>query len=285
MEQVNVLEGIIKNAEIMQVADDDYVGDDGYLYCGKCHTRKQYELDMSAFGVENKKVPVPCSCKEAEINEAWEQKKKADAQYYISRLRELSLMDKRFDGAYFVNYLVGKDNERVYKIAKRYVSDFDGMLEKNQGLLFYGDVGTGKTYTAACIANELLQKQISVTMTSFVKLLDKMQGFQSSDDKMLYRLSSAKLLVIDDLGVERNTEYALERVYDIIDSRYRAKLPMVLTTNLGLAEMKNATDIKFRRIYDRILESCYPVEFKGKSYRMAEASKRYREMKTLLEGE
>ena len=97
-------------------------------------------------------------------------------------------------------------------------------------------------------------------------------------------MNSAKLLIIDDLGAERSTDFALEKVYNIIDSRYRAGLPMILTTNLTLKEMKEATDIRYSRIYDRIFEVCYPMEFTGPSWRKVEASRRFEEMRQFLEG-
>ena len=95
---------------------------------------------------------------------------------------------------------------------------------------------------------------------------------------------SAKLLILDDLGTERNTDYALEKVYNIIDSRSRASKPMILTTNLSLDEMMDATDIRYKRIYDRILETCYPVEISGDSFRMQSAAQRFDRMAEFMEG-
>ena len=69
-----------------------------------------------------------------------------------------------------------------------------------------------------------------------------------------------------------------------MDSRYRAKRPVILTTNLSLDEMKETLDIRYTRIYDRIFEMCYPMQFKGKSWRKAEAAHRFDEMKKFLEG-
>ena len=104
-----------------------------------------------------------------------------------------------------------------------------------------------------------------------------------SNNYLVNRLMRAELLVLDDLGAERGTDFALEKVYDIIDSRYRLHRPMILTTNLTLDEMKGTRDIRYSRIYDRIFEVCYPVKFTGVSYRKAEANKRYTQMKKLLE--
>lgn len=75
-----------------------------------------------------------------------------------------------------------------------------------------------------------------------------------------------------------------KKVYDIVDSRYRAKLPIILTTNLSMTEMKESADIRYTRIYDRIFEMCYPMQFTGRSWRKAEAARRFDEMKNFLEG-
>ncbi|MCQ5187702.1 DNA replication protein, partial [Streptococcus parasanguinis] len=69
----------------------------------------------------------------------------------------------------FENFQIRNGNERHLKIAQNYCKEFQKMYERNQGLLFFGTVGTGKSYTAACIANYLLGKNTSVVMTSFVR--------------------------------------------------------------------------------------------------------------------
>ena len=251
------------------------------LYCGKCRTPKE---KMLLIGGDELKVPVMCKCQEEKVREEEEEKKRRDAMDRSMRLRENSLMDGKFWESNFNTFRTTKHNARNLKLCKRYATGFDEMLKKNQGLLFTGDVGTGKTYAAACIANYLLDRCIPVVMTSFVKILGLAQNFRGDEEeRYIRRMNMAKLLVIDDLGAERSTDFALEKVYNIIDSRYRARLPMILTTNLTLKDMKEATDIRYSRIYDRIFETCYPMEFVGPSWRKVEASRRFDEMKKFLE--
>lgn len=203
----------------------------------------------------------------------------------VAALKKQSLMDDRLADANFENFQQTKQNSRHLRLCRRYAECFNEMMEKNQGLLFYGGVGTGKTYAAACIANYLLSRRRSVVMTSFVKLLESMMNFKEDDSVLISRLNRAKLLIIDDLGAERSTDFALEKVYNIVDSRYRAKLPVILTTNLSMDELMQATDIRYTRIYDRIFEMCYPLEFVGRSWRKTEANRRFKEFETFLEGE
>ena len=214
-----------------------------------------------------------------------EQMQKEEEMRSIQRAKVSSMMDDTFRTACFANYQIRNGNERHLKVAKKYCIEFSKMYERNQGLLFWGTVGTGKSYTAACIANYLLEANTSVVMTSFVRILQEMQGFdREREETFTNKLNSVKLLIIDDMGAERSTDYALEKVYGIIDNRYRAKKPLILTTNLTLRQMQEATDIRYARIYDRIFEMCYPMEFSGVSWRKREAAQRYEETRKILEG-
>lgn len=275
-----------------QPENGDYYDSEGFLVCGKCHTRRQVEVnmpDLKAVPFDPKKkvrvkMPVSCRCR-AERRYQEEQMLQQDKDMRaMEALKRQSLMDERLRDVSFDSFRKTNDNAYNLKLCLRYANHFDEMLAKNQGLLFYGGVGTGKTFAAACIANHLLNQRIPVIMTSFVKLLESMQGFSEDDSALIARLNRAKLLIIDDLGAERSTDYALEKVYDIVDSRYRAKLPIILTTNLRMTELKESTDIRYTRIYDRIFEMCYPMQFKGQSWRKVEAARRFDAMKNFLEG-
>ena len=283
VDKADFLAPIVENARRQQPLDPaDFVGDDGLLVCGKCLTPKE---KMLHFDGNEMKVPVMCQCrKEASEREEADRKRRAEMDR-VMKLRENSLMDGKFRDSTFASFRQTKHNARNLKLCKRYANGFTEMLEKNQGLLFTGGVGTGKTFAAACIANALLDGGVPVVMTSFVKILELAQNFRGDEEeRYIRRMNRAKLLIIDDLGAERSTAFALEKVYNIIDSRYRDSLPMVLTTNLTLTEMKEAADLRYSRIYDRIFEVCFPMEFTGPSWRKAEASRRFDEMKRFLEG-
>ena len=80
-------------------------------------------------------------------------------------------------------------------------------------------------------------------------------------------LDDYSLLVIDNLGVKLSTEYAIEQMFTVIDSRYQSKKPLIVTTNLKLDEIRNPPDLAHARICDRIVERCAPVLFSGKNFR------------------
>lgn len=267
---------------------EEVVGKDGLRYCTVCgeptEKRIPFPLLDGNGGTEERIVAINCRCRREEKKRIEERFRFEENQRRIDELRKLSLMDAKVKDVRFSTYRVNEENQRVFKIAKRYVENFEQMLAENQGILFWGNVGTGKSYTAAAIANELLDRRAPVIMTSFIKLLNELGGLDSDDTAYISRLNAATLLVIDDLGAERGTDFALEKVYDVIDSRYRSNKPIILTTNLSFGEMKNCTDIRYNRIYDRIFEMCYPVKVEGMSWRKKEAAARFNDMKKILEG-
>lgn len=268
----------------------DFIGPDGMLMCGKCGEARQKMMELAAptegdlSHMSTLMAAASCRCdREKEEREKREEQAKKDMER-IERLRGASLMDEKFKCSTFDTFSTNKYNEKNMTTSRRYVEKFDEMLQKNRGLLFWGDVGTGKSFTAACIANALLAKKVPVVMTSFIKLLVAIQSNQSQETEIMSRLNRAKLVIFDDLGAERDTDYALEKVYNIVDSRSRKCLPMLLTTNLSLQQMKGEADIRYRRIYDRIFETCYPMQFTGQSWRKKEASRGFEEMEKLLGG-
>ncbi|MBD5464130.1 MAG: ATP-binding protein [Lachnospiraceae bacterium] len=262
----------------------DYIGKDGLVYCGKCRGKKQTILPASDF-TKGKEMIVRCLCKcqvEERRNQE-EEEERRQAMKRIEMLRDSSLIDDNLKRVRLSTFQQNAYNQKAYALIEKYINAFDEMYKNRQGILFWGPVGTGKSYTAACIANELLDRSIPVIMTSFVKILQNIWGNQEEEKLIMNRLNDVSLLIIDDLGTERSTDYALEKVYNIIDSRYRAGKPLILTTNMTVNEMQENTDIRYKRIYDRIFEMCFPVRIAGRSWREMEAEKRFDKMKSLME--
>lgn len=273
-----------QDIEKVQANEGDYIGKDGLLYCGKCKGKKQTRLPASELSGGRERV-VRCICQcQVEANKRREEKEeRKETIVRIRRLRDSSLIDDKLKNVRLSTFQKDADNQKLYMLAEKYVSNFDEMYKNRQGILFWGAVGTGKSYTAACIANELMDQMTPVIMTSFVKILQNIQGKQEEEKVFMNMLNDASLLIIDDLGTERNTDYALEKVYNIIDSRYRIGKPLILTTNMTMKEMQETTDIRYKRIYDRIFEMCFPAKATGKSWREKEAAQRFDKMKKLME--
>ncbi len=150
------------------------------------------------------------------------------------------------------------------------------------GLLLWGGVGTGKSFMAGCIANALMEQEVAVCMTNFARIMNELNNAFAGRNEVVDRLCGYPLLVIDDFGMERGTEYALEQIYNIIDSRYRSRKPLIVTTNLTLTELKNPQDTAHARIYDRLLELCVPVSCIGVSFRKETTQEKLERLKELI---
>ena len=120
-------------------------------------------------------------------------------------------------------------------------------------------------------------------MTNFPRILNTLSGMHFEDrNQFIDSLNRYSLLIIDDLGIERNSEFALEQVFNVIDSRYRSKKPLIVTTNLTLEELNNPADMAHSRIYDRILERCAPIRINNRNIRKDNASANLQEAKKIL---
>lgn len=267
---------VAKSSKAIPINDGDYTGENGLLYCGKCNTPKQTEVTIFD---EIRRPFCLCKC-EQEKQEAEEaERKRAEFERRVAALRRTGFPDTDMINWTFAND--DMENERLTKAMKRYVDNFSDLKKQGKGLLLYGNVGRGKTYAACEVANALIDKGRAVLVTNFSRLLNTLQGTFEKQE-YIDSLNDFSLLVIDDLGIERETDYAKEQVFNIIDSRYRAGLPMIITTNLSIDKIKNPDDITNGRIYDRIIERCFPIEVTGINRRHKAVRESYGDMKTLL---
>jgi len=266
--------------------EEDYLDKEGFLVCGKCHTRKQQDVTFPAFGGQPERVArvgIACECRKKEI----EAERVAEERRQFLQRMEVLRRDGITDPTYLQHTFDQDDNRNpeVSEVCQRYVENWDEMFKNNIGILFYGSVGSGKSFLACCIANALIEKLVSVSVTNFPRILYKLQGFGFGEERQEFidKLQRYKLLVIDDLGVERDTSYSAEQVYNVIDTRYRSGMPLIITTNLSMEDLKNPPSMAHARIYDRVLEMC-PIRLKlvGESRRKTIANERRDKAKKLL---
>ena len=139
--------------------------------------------------------------------------------------------------------------------ARGYAQNWDEFKKAGIGLLLFGNVGTGKSYAAGCIANALIDRLESVLFVGMSDVVNRMQGNFGTDRDHYMKTLMRK-----------------ERVFDVVDKRLLTGKPMIVTTNIPLSVMKQAVDLDDRRIYDRILEVCVPIMFDGDSFRKSTAA-------------
>lgn len=272
------INGIAKSVPF-RVEKSDYQKD-GLWVCGKCNTPKQCRIDV---GGKVMTVPCLCNCQ----NGAWEksvaERRANEERLKIQELRAAGLADKTIRGWTFET--ADGRNAKIIRTAEKYCFRFEDVYKANTGLLLWGDTGNGKTFTAACIANRLIDRGIPVLMTSFPRILSALTGMRGEDRfQYIESMNRFKLLIIDDLGAERATEFATEQVYSVIDTRYKSGKPLIISSNLPLKDMKSETDMNLKRIYDRILEMCVPIQYKAESFRREKAQQKKELIKEILGG-
>ena len=274
----DVLAGISSKTEQATKAAPDDPADytvDGLLYCGKCRTPKQVFLAHPGMIVS-----CLCKCAGEKYQREREEDRKKDQLQKVARMRQVGFPD-----AEMARYTFDQDdlkNPVASKLCRNYVDHFQDFLKRGKGLLLFGPTGTGKTFLAACISNALIDQGIPCLNTNFTRLTNAISGTYEGKQEFIDGLSRFQLLVIDDLGAERDTEYMGELIYSIIDARYRQRLPLIVTSNLTAQELKNPEQMWRQRVYSRIYELCVPYEVKGVDRRRQILRDTHEEDKRLL---
>lgn len=279
-----IVEETLKKLETpAEKAEEDYIGEDGLLYCGKCHMPKEAYFDQElaqSFGM--KTHPKECDCQRKAREQAEVLREQSRHTEAVRSLKEQCFSERAMQEWNFQrNHKDSKNTET----ARFYVKHWEKMKRDNIGLLFWGAVGTGKSFLAGCIANALLEQEIPVRMTNFEEVLNDLSSNFSEKNEYIKSLCRFPLLILDDFGMERGTEYGLEQIYAVIDGRYRSGKPLIVTTNLTLNELNNPRDTAHARIYDRLKEMCVPLNFSGESRRRMTAQEKLNWLKEQMKGE
>lgn len=255
----------------------DYMGPEGLLHCGKCRESKEYFLKPF-----HRYVPSLCACGRMERDEFERRQREAAEMDAVEQLNKYSIMDAKQKAARFETAEITQSVAEAYTTAKNYVRRFDEIMRSKddmKGLMLYGPVGTGKSYLAACIANALMAKRVPVLYTSIIKLT----GWSSDDlSDLMDKMRRARLLILDDLGAERGTDFKLEQVFAVIDSRLNSNKPLIVTTNMTLEQMVGSGDLRYSRIWERVRTMCYPILMRGANWRQDRSDKAKAEFMRIL---
>lgn len=238
------------------------------MKCKRCGVEYKLNENIADFLPEilkEKLKYIPnCDCLEKETEKELEiMDKKYEEERRISRIKrfkDVSIVDSKFNKSFFKYSEVNK----TIKMCKKYVDKF---IEKTPkvGVYLYGPVGTGKTFSASCMANELMENNKTVLVMNLGLYLTKLKReWAEAENDVLNYAKECDMLIIDDFGVEKVSEFVLEKLFALIDTRYRSQKAMIITSNLSLEEIMS----KFGdRIADRIVDMCFPIEVKGESMR------------------
>ena len=290
----------VRAAAASERADGDYIGHDGLLYCGHCHTAKQCRPFR-----EMPDCAVSCLCEcEIKKDRANTNRKKAEEN---ERFRKKCFSDsdgnpkKELYATFAADLFPESENSRISRnFAKQVCNSLSAedqnrrnLLNDNASeltprpeydwLLFSGTRGNGKSYYAACICNAIIDSGHTAIFTSISEFERQIFGAQDKS-AVLNAIARYDLIVIDDFGAERDTEYMDEIKYNVIQYLLGINKPCIITTNLTKRELTENNNAN-ARIYSRILQKSIPIPFLGEDLRKKQheqmaAAKR----KALLQG-
>lgn len=263
------------SSEIKQ-RDDEYLSDDGLLYCKKCKTPRVF---VSA----DKNFIARCLCKcqsEAEKERQKEEARQKAIEAFNSR-RSLSMLGARYKNIRLQDATITESNKDVYARCSRYVEHAKEMRENNIGLYIYGDNSSGKTYLTACICNELLWQGYRCIYTNLATILSEIRssydGQGMGECELLNRLQAYDFAFIDDLGKEfigrefnaSSSKWAEEKLFEVINARYNAQKPTIFSSNYEISAL--ASELRLdKAIIERINEMATRVlKLDGDDFRSA----------------
>lgn len=249
-------------------------------YCGKEYIKNPAILpDWMPLSMKEQIEFIPsCDCLEKqkilEMERAEKERQHQCILNKVKKYKDISVIDNKFLKSRFE---IADMNSNVMSLADKYSNSF---LKENlkTGLFLFGNVGTGKTFASACIANRLMKAGKTVLFMNLGLYINKLQREWAEAEKdVLEYVKNCDLLIIDDMGVENVKEWTQDKVFSLIDARYRAEKPLIVTTNLVLTNSiltkeqisaKLSIESRFSsRVSDRINEMCYQQSVTGKSKR------------------
>jgi DNA replication protein DnaC len=214
----------------------------------------------------------PCTpeCEKKNDQREWELMRR---EARVEILRERSGLSKRMKGYTLDNFdhYVSPTATRARIRVDEYLKNWEENRESGRGLYFCGGVGTGKTHLAVAVMNELMVRKrvpsLFVTVPEFLDNLREAYMIPGRDlDEWMETVKNADLLALDDLGSERPTEWVRERLFVIVNHRYREALPTLFTSNIGPKDLASQLG---ERTASRIIAMCDWISLEGEDYREA----------------
>lgn len=238
--------------------------------CKYCKKPVEFKTITIPF-LGTRKVRVICECENRAFLEEKERHVQEERRRRIERKFAISSIGDRLLSATLENFERREGAEKALEICKRYLVKFDTLKEKS--LFITGDPGNGKSHLAAAIAKSLQERGKTVVFQDTTELLRRIRKTFSRENKeseqeIMSSLLDCDLLIIDDLGAEKVTDWTAEVLFTIINGRYRKLLPTLITSNFRLSELRDRLGVHGMRICDRIFETNYLVENKASSYRI-----------------
>lgn len=172
--------------------------------------------------------------------------------------------------ASFKDFKVRNEKDRnLLEFLKKYIINEIYNDEKQNSLFMIGECGTGKTFSMECLNSALKNKRIKTSFKNSNEIIDEIKNSfdtEFNEHQIISHYQKVPVLFLDDFGSERDTEFAKNVIYRIINHRYNNNMPTIISSNYDFKEIKNA-DIELKRIVDRIQDMSYTLSFKGENKR------------------
>ncbi len=248
----------------------DYINpENGLIYCGTCHRAKETVVEFCSDPASRRCVGCLCRC-ESEADRKDRARRKLEDQIDKNE-RCCFPVGMPLRKARAVTFDTMQGQPQWKQTAMDYVADFAHKKEQGMGLLLCGNTGTGKTTTALCIINALLNKGMRCRFMPMASELDRKIKLDHANESYFQQLSGCDLVVLDDLGTQRSTE-AMERfVFEVVDHCIRGQIPMIVTTNLTPRTLVGEKNPEKSRLYHRLTAVCQPISCSGPDWRLMQS--------------
>ena len=257
----NIFQTLFENAEenfIKNKNAEDYLAEDGLWHCGKCGTAKQFRLPERFLKMGMPEI-VGCCCACQSAKEKRENAKQRLASV-IRQNKEIANIPEHYLSA----DMAMVESSEAQRIGRNYIKNFEKL--GRIGLLLYGDVGTGKTFLAACIANVLLNQGIRVKWLTTMQIVERSCFYSESEYAEYTRsIAAPDLLIIDDLGTELPNSFTVSQLFICLNERILRQKSTIISTNLALEDIKS---IYSERTFSRISSNYTILRITGDDIRI-----------------
>jgi len=197
----------------------------------------------------------------------------------LEKMMKMSNLGVRFLNRTFETFKVDNKNKIAFNTCKRYSEKFNEIKKDGIGLMISGNYGSGKTHLAAAIAHELMKDGKQPIFGTLIGLLGKIKASYSdwyskeNEEQIINKYINCELLIIDDLGKEKPTQWVIEKIYYIINCRYENNKPIVITSNYTHDRLMDRLSVNdnsetAEAIVSRLYEMCQGIDtFKCEDYR------------------
>jgi DNA replication protein DnaC len=181
----------------------------------------------------------PCSCRDAEIKAEDAKRRARELEAARQRRRQWADIPDMFSGATLKGYRRVPGTEGAFEAVKDYLLNREENFRTGRGLILMGAVGCGKTHLGCAILNCALQDGYRAVYWNVPQQLEMMMYGHSDEEEQVRILDKAilaQVLLLDDLGAEKSSEWTRKELMVILDERYRNNKPTIITSNLMLTD-------------------------------------------------